>query len=74
MDNQFTNSDLTTTEYYKDLKMSKWHSRTWDMLNEQWSEENFTLSEYQYDGSDNCIEEVTTASFGITGIFFFIKE
>ena len=70
IDNQFTNSDLTTTEYYKDHKMSKWHSRQWDMLNEQWSEENFMLVEYEYDANDNCIEDVFTISQGILGFSF----
>lgn len=74
IDNEFTNSYLTTTEYYKENKISEWLSKSWDMLNEQWSEENFTLSEYMYDGNDNCIEEITTTSFGIVGFSFATKN
>lgn len=73
IDNTFTNSNITTTEYYKENKMSVWLSKSWDLINEQWSEENYTLVEYLYDGSDNCIEESTTASFGIAGFSFSTK-
>lgn len=74
IDNEFTNSNITTTEYYKEQKMSRWLSKTWDELNEQWSEENYTLTEYQYDGNDNCIEEKTTVSFGFSGFSYLSKS
>jgi hypothetical protein len=74
IDNIFENSDLTTTEYYKDLKMSRWHSRSWDVENGVWSEENYTLMEYKYDSNDNCIEEESTSSFGFMGFSFVSKS
>lgn len=74
MDNKFTNSDLTTTEYYKDHKISSWHSSSWDWENAKWSEENFSLSEYKYDGNDNCIELENTTSFGVMGFSFLTKS
>jgi hypothetical protein len=74
IDNQFTNSDLTTTEYYKDNKISRWHSRSWDVENGVWSEDNFMLMEYQYDANDNCIEEVNTSSYELFGGFSFLSK
>jgi hypothetical protein len=74
IDNVFENSDLTITEYYKDLKMSKFYSRSWDIENEVWSEENFTLAEYKYDNKDSCIEEETTTSIGFMGFSFLVKK
>lgn len=74
VDNEFTNSELAVKEYYKAEKMSKWESKSWDLENQQWSEENYWLFEYTYDGNDNCILEVSTISFGLMGFSYQTKS
>jgi hypothetical protein len=72
-ESQFINHEKTTTEYYEGNKVSKVDSRQWDPVTEQWSEDNYTLSEYQYDSNGNEIEFVYTSAFGFGGFSILTK-
>jgi hypothetical protein len=71
---QFMNSDKTTTEYYEGLKISRQESKSWDMVNEEWSNDNYTLYEHQYDNNGNEIEHIFTSAFGFGGFSILIKS
>ncbi len=68
-DNAFENSYITTTTYHQNGKISEELSKRWDVDNQQWSEDNNSLFEYQYDANGNRIEYVSTMDFG----FFVVK-
>jgi hypothetical protein len=73
-ENMFVNNDRTTTEYYKDEKISRIENKSWDFMTEQWSDDNYFLSEFTYDANDNQIEYIYTSAFGFGGFSIEIKS
>jgi hypothetical protein len=73
-DGAFVNSDMTLTEYHKDLKISRSESKDWDETTQDWSAENFQLTVNQFDNNDNMIESVYTYSMGFSGFSFELKD
>ena len=70
----FVNSGITTTEYYKDLLISEWDSKSWDVATNDWSTENYNLTINQYNNNDKMIESVFTYSMGFGGFSFVMKD
>jgi len=71
--NVFENSNLTTTTYYPNGQISEEISKSWDIDNQQWSEENYYLYEFQYDANGNRIEYMATMAIEFSGFSMLTK-
>jgi len=70
----FENSNLSTTLYHQNGKISEELSKSWDVENEQWSEGNYYLWEFEYDANGNLIKYVSTMSMEFSGFSMITKS
>ncbi|MCP5062885.1 MAG: T9SS type A sorting domain-containing protein [Ignavibacteriae bacterium] len=70
----FENSNLTTTTYHPNGQISEELSKSWDIDNQQWSDGNYFLYEFQYDANGNRIEYVSTMAIEFSGYSMMTKS
>lgn len=73
-ENAFENSNISTTSYHQNGKISEELSKQWDVENQQWSVGNYYLYEFQYDANGNLIEYVSTMSMEFAGFTMIMKS
>jgi len=73
-ENTFANSYIITTSYHQDKLISRMEERSWDIDNQQWSEGNYYLSEFEYDVNGNEIEYIFTFAMEFGGTSYITKS